>query len=108
MIGKKSESKGNALINDVVDILEERKKKGVLTYEQQRTYDHVKKLELQKKKEEKAKKDLEELGMLSSNAVFKIIEISPKNLQVLNQLLEKEQRAFSEEEKNKILKIVNG
>lgn len=106
MIGKKSELKEDLLIDEVVEILEERKKKGPLTYEQQRTYDHAKKLEVQKKKAEKEKKELEEMGILSGNAIVKIIEISPKNMPVLSQLLAKEQRAFSEEEKEKILSIV--
>ena len=107
MIGKKSELKGDALINDVVEILEERKKRGALTYEQQRTYDHAKILEIQKKKAEKEKKELEELGILSAPSIVKILEISPKNVQVLTQLLAKEQRVFTEEEKKKIISIVN-
>lgn len=106
MIGKRLELKEDVLINDVVDILEERKKRGPLTYEQQRTYDHAKKLEVQKKKAEEAKKELEETGILSSNVIAKMIELSPKNVQVLNQLLAKEQRVFSEEEKKKILSII--
>jgi DNA-directed RNA polymerase subunit F len=106
MIGKRSELKGDALINEVVDILEERKKRGALTYEQQRTYDHAKRLEVQKKKAEQEKKALEALGILSAGAVIKIIELSPKGIAVLNQLLAKEQRVFSEDEKKKILSIV--
>lgn len=106
MIGKGSELKGDATINEVVDILEERKKRGDLTYEQQRTYDHAKKLEVQKKKADKEKKELEDLGILSAGTIIKIVELSPKNMMVLNQLLIKEQRVFSEEEKKKMLSIL--
>jgi len=106
MIGGKSEFKGNAIINEVQDLLEERKKHGELTYEQQRAYDHAKAL-VQKKHYDKIKKELEALGILSDDAIAKILEISPKDKVLLSQLLIREKRVFSDEDKEKILSIVN-
>ncbi|MGC8478764.1 MAG: hypothetical protein ACP5NE_02460 [Candidatus Micrarchaeia archaeon] len=105
MIGKKSEFKGNALIKDVEELIEKRGKVGELTYEQKRAYEHAKAL-VQKKHYNELKKELESLGMLSDDAVAKVLEIMPKSKVLLSQLLIKEKRVFSDEDKEKILSIL--
>ncbi|MEM3227380.1 MAG: hypothetical protein QXK65_00320 [Candidatus Micrarchaeaceae archaeon] len=106
MIGKKAELKGNALINEVVNLIEDRKKAGELTYEQQRAYDHAKAL-VKKRRYPAIKKELEALGMLSEDAIAKVLEIYPKDKTLLSQLLIKEKRVFNDEDKEKILSILN-
>lgn len=106
MIGKKSEFKGNALIKEVEELIEKREKAGELTYEQKRAYDHAKAL-VQKKHYDKLEKELKELDMLSDDAIAKILEIFPKSKILLSQLLIKEKRVFSEEDKDKIISILN-
>jgi DNA-directed RNA polymerase subunit F len=89
---------------DVLEILE--KEKAEHTYEQQLAYDHAKKFAISEAKAKKIKKALDELGILNSESETTIIDIMPKNLMTLRQILAHERKSFSDEEVNKILSIV--
>lgn len=106
MIGKAVESEHIVSLNEAGRILDERKKEKELTYEQQLAFDHASKFpKLDKSTEEKLKKELVAMA-LTDKAVFKIIDIMPKNILTLKQILTNENRVFSEEELNKILAAV--
>ncbi len=106
MIGKGVEGEQLASLNEVLETLEERKKSRELTYEQQLAYDHVKKFATgTKTKEEKLKKVLKETGM-SDKAMVKILDIMPKNIMTLKQILAHENRTFDDAELAKILASV--
>ena len=94
MIGKGAGKEEQASLNEVLEILEERKKGKELTYEQQLAYDHVKKFASgAKAKEEKLKKALKEAG-IGDKAVIKVLDIMPKNIMTLKQILAHENRTF--------------
>lgn len=105
MIGKQAGAGEAVPIDEVIAILEERKKSGELTYEQQIALEHSKKFVQNKAHIEKTKKAIEALNMLSSRGVLKVLEIMPKNAMLLRQILAQEKKAFTDEDVNKILAI---
>ena len=105
MIGKESKEGKVVPINTVIEILEERKKDGDLTYEQQIALEHSQKFAQTKAHTEKAKKALEALDMLNTKSIFKILEIQPRNAMLLKQILMQEKKTFSDEDIQKILAI---
>ena len=105
MIGKESKEGKVVPINAVIEILEERKKSGDLTYEQQIALEHSKKFAQTKAQNEKTKKALEALGTLNTKSVFKILEIMPRNAMLLKQILMQEKKTFSEDDIKNILAI---
>lgn len=106
MIGKEVSDTKPVSIYDVVDILG-KGKEGELTYEQQTALEHAKRL-TGSKAHEKTRKSLEGMGILAEMSVLKLIEIMPKNMMTLKQVLIKEKRTFSAEELQKILDILKG
>ena len=91
-------------IEDVINVLENDKSE--LTYEQQLALQHAKRFATSSKaKSEKVRKELEGTGILSGRSVIKILEIMPKNLMTLKQILMNERRTFSDEELTKLLAI---
>lgn len=107
MIGKAAKNNGNASLSEVLDILENRKKEKELTYEQQIALEHATKFAPQKSHEQKIKKALEELGLLSNHAILTILNTMPKSELLLKQILANEKKAFQEDEIKKILSIIN-
>ncbi len=108
MIGKDVEAENMVTLNEVRDILEERKKKKELTYEQQLAYEHAKRASgMDKAAEKKLQKALAELGV-EGKAAVKVIDILPKTTLTLKQILMHENRTFSDEEIAKILAAVKG
>ncbi|MCL4372084.1 DNA-directed RNA polymerase subunit F [Candidatus Marsarchaeota archaeon] len=106
MIGKKAEQNGFITLDEVYEILKERKKSPKpLTYEQQLAYEYVEKFKLPKKHTEKAKSDLQKLGILSDYAVAKLIEVMPKNAGMVRQILAKEKGSIDDSAISKILEI---
>ncbi len=106
MIGKGVQGGEQASLNEVLEILEQRKKDKELTYEQQLAYEHVKKFATgTKANTEKLKKSLKEAG-LSDKAVLKVLDIMPKNIMTLKQILAHENRTFEDAELVKILASV--
>ena len=106
MIGKKTENEDATPLNEVRRVLEERKKDGELTYEQQLAYEHAKKFAgLEKAKEEKFKKELVDAGMSPRTAV-KVMDIMPKGAMTLRQILAHENRTYTDDEIAKILAVI--
>ena len=92
-------------IDEVIKILEESKGSTDLTYEQQLALQHAKKSGVPKAKSEKIAKTLKEMGILEERSIIKILEIMPKNVMTLRQILMQERRAYTDEEINKILAL---
>lgn len=106
MIGKNVDSEELTSLSEVKEVLEQRKKDGELTYEQQLAYEHAKKFASgERSKEEKFKKALVEAGASPKSAI-KIMDIMPKNAMTIRQILMHENRAFTDEEVNKMLATV--
>lgn len=105
MLGKEAHSVKAVTVSDVVEILEDRKKSGELTYEQQIALEHAKKFAQTKAHASKVKTALEGLNILNPNSILKVLEIMPKNAMLLRQILMQEKKAFSNDDLNKILAI---
>ncbi len=106
MIGKEVSETKPVSIDDVVDILG-KYKEGELTYEQKIALEHAKKLTGGKGRE-KAKKALEGMSIFTEMSILKLIEVMPKNMMTLKQVLVKEKRTFTNEELQKALDILKG
>jgi DNA-directed RNA polymerase subunit F len=107
MIGKKSELKGRVSMVEVLDMLDERKKYGELTYEQQKSYEHAEKI-VDKVRFKKAKEKLEELGILNDASVIKLAELLPKGQMLVKQIIASEGKTFDDAQVTKILAITSG
>ena len=107
MIGKESKQTGQVSLNEALGILEARKKERELTYEQQIAMEHAEKFAAAKGSEQKARKALEELGMLSQHTILIILNTMPKTEMLLKQILSGEKKAFTDAEIKKIISIVN-
>ncbi len=90
-------------IEDVINVLE--KDKTELTYEQQLALQHAKKFAAGKAKNEKMRKELEGMGILTERSIIKMLEVMPKNLMTLKQILVHERRSFTDEELSKLLAV---
>lgn len=107
MIGKEAKQAGSASLNEVLGILEERKKERELTYEQQIALEHAGKFVPVKASEQKARKALEALGTLTQQSLTCIINTMPRGEALLKQILAGEKRAFSDDEIKQMLSIIN-
>ncbi len=108
MIGKGVEDKGFASVDEVYEVLKERKKSAKpLTYEQQIAYEHAEKFKVPKKQYEKTKKELKETGLLGDTAIENVLSVMPKSAMLLKQILTKEKSSPSDDEVKKILSILN-
>ena len=92
-------------IEDVIQVLEDGKGEAELTYEQQLALQHAKKFSVTKAKGEKIRKALEALDLLSEKSIIKILEVMPKNIMTLRQILSGERKTFTDEEVNKVLAL---
>ncbi len=91
---------------EALEILEKRKKDGDLGYEQQVSYDHIKKFsKLDSSKAQKLCKQIEELGV-SEKSSIQIVDVLPMNLLQLKQVLANEKNAPDQEVVDKILKLI--
>jgi len=108
MIGKEITGKKVAMIDEVLDILEERKKSGDITYEQQLALEHTKKFAQETQKLAKIKKELNEMGTLKDECIAKILEIMPSNVMMLRQVLAGCKNTVDDVTVNKIFAIVKG
>jgi DNA-directed RNA polymerase subunit F len=106
MIGKDSKRNGYVSLSEVLEILESRKKDKELTYEQQIAFEHATKF-ASAKSDSKIRKGLQELGILSDQTVISILDVMPKNMALLKQILATEKRTFSDEEVKKVLSLIN-
>lgn len=105
MIGKEIKNNGNVSLSDVWEILEDRRKKDSLIYEQQIALEHAKKFKLPEHDYTKLKKRLDDLGMLKSETIIKLIDIKPQNVMILKQILISEKKEFSEGDLKTLLDI---
>lgn len=105
MIGKESKESGSVSLHSVWKLLEERRKKKDPIYEQQIALEHAEKFKITDQQYDKMKKKLEDLKLLKSGTVVKIIDIRPKNEALLKQILASERKSFSNEEVQSILAI---
>ncbi|MCL4381625.1 hypothetical protein M1614_01435 [Candidatus Marsarchaeota archaeon] len=105
MIGKEIKNNGNVSLSDVWEILEDRRKKDSLIYEQQIALEHAKKFKLPEQDYTRLMKKLEESGTLKSETIIKLIDIKPQNIMILKQVLMSEKKEFSESELKTLLDI---
>ncbi len=108
MIGKEVTGKRSATIDEVLEILESRSKAGDLTYEQQLALEHTKKFAHDKQKVAKAKKELNELGVLKDDCIAKILDIMPNSVMLLKQVLAGCRNTLDEETVNKVFAVLKG
>ena len=108
MIGKESKLKGVASINEVMSILEERRKRGEWIYEQQRSYEHAEKVSPAKERSKKVFKELVALDFIDEMTATKITDIMPANLMLLKQVIAGENKSYDEDQVNKIFAITSG
>jgi DNA-directed RNA polymerase subunit F len=108
MIGKAILNKRIVSIQEVLEILENRKKESELGYEQELAYEHAKKFsKISKEKAEKLIQQLGEIKKLSEEAKIKIVEILPKNEDTLRQILANEPYTLEENEIKRVMELIN-
>jgi len=106
MIGKEHSEPNAVSMPEALSILEERKKEGELGYEQEITYEHVKKFaKLGRSDAEKMAKELSDFG-ISKKGIAKIIDIMPISVLQLKQVLIIERRNFDEDVIAKIFETI--
>lgn len=95
-------------IEEVNDMLTERKKEGELDYIQEQTLDYTEKF-VEKSKNKKAEKIIKELTekKVPANTALKIIEVWPKNEDTLKLILSKEHVELSEEDFKSLLETLS-
>ncbi len=102
MIGENAKDIGSASINDVFDILSKLKKDSEFGYEQQNTLEYAEKFKLSEEKYKKIKKNLESME-LSQNIINKLLEVTPKNAELVKYIASTEGIEIDDEKINKIL-----
>jgi DNA-directed RNA polymerase subunit F len=106
MLGKKKLDEKRLALPEVKKILEERKEKGELLYEQSIALDHLMKFcKLDVKNAQKLKEELIEIEVPPDVAV-KITDILPEDKHDLGVIFAKERHILGDEETEKILEIV--
>jgi DNA-directed RNA polymerase subunit F len=106
MIGKEHSEPNAVSMPEALSILEERKKEGELGYEQEITYEHVKKFaKLGRSDAEKMAKELSDFG-ISKKGIAKIIDIMPISVLQLKQVLIIERRNLDEDVIAKIFETI--
>jgi DNA-directed RNA polymerase subunit F len=106
MIGKEVKESKPVSITEVAKILEDNSG-ATPTYEQQVALEHAKKVS-EGKSPEKIRKALEALNLMSEPSVIKVLEVWPKNMATLRQVLVREKRTYSDEDLNKVLELIKG
>lgn len=106
MIGKEVEEIGYANTEEVYKILKKRKP-SEMKYEQQTALEHAEKFKIDKKSYAKIKAALDGIEDVSDSIKAKILEILPKNEMLLKQILASERASIDDEDKAKLLKLIN-
>ncbi len=108
MIGKSAEEKGTVSIDEVYEILKERKKSAKpMTYEQQIAFEHSEKFKVPKKQYDKVKAAIKATGLLSDASLDNVLSVWPKSLTLLKQILTKEKNMPSDDDLKRLLGIIN-
>lgn len=103
----------NITLAEAKAILEKKEQEKVaaqkeLGYEQKVTLEHLRKfVRLSPETTEKAKKELEALGVLKDYQISALIDVLPKNEEEVNMLFVKERIGLEKEQVGKILSILN-
>jgi len=106
MLGKKKLDERGLTLPEIKKILEDRKEKGELLYEQGIALDHLMKFcKLDLKSAQKLKEELLGIG-ISSEIAVKITDILPEDKYDLGVIYAKERHILDNEETEKILEIV--
>ena len=105
MIGREVKESKPVSISEVAKILEDNSG-ATPTYEQQVALEHAKKVT--EGKTEKIRKSLEDLKIISEQGVIKVLEVMPKNMSTLRQVLSREKKTFADEDLTKILELTKG
>ncbi len=88
-------------------IMDKRKEEGDLSYEQNVTYEYLKKMsKLSPSKAEALRKELQEVAILKPRHIAKIIDIMPDTEDEVKLLFEKERTNLKKDEITKIVEIV--
>ncbi len=94
-------------IEEAKKILERRKNEGDLSYEQNITYEYLKKMsKLSDKKVEELRNALQEIEILKPRHIVKIIDILPDTEEEVKLIFEKETTNLKKDEIAKIVEIV--
>ncbi len=104
MIGKEVKDSKPVSITEVEKILEDNSGASP-TYEQTVALEHAKKVS-EGKTPEKIRKALEGLNLMSESGVIKVLEVWPKNMATLRQVLSREKRTYTDEDLNKVLELI--
>ena len=92
---------------EALDMLKKRKKQGELGYEQDITFELLKKTtKLSLKDAEKLKQELGDLGFLKDWMIVKIIDIVPGTEEELRAVFEKQKAGLKKQNYEEILKVV--
>ncbi len=102
MIGEEFKEEGSLSLNEVYEILSKRKEGSELSYEQKMTLEYVEKFKIPEAKFKKIKSDLEAME-LSSNLINKLLELDPKNSEVIKYAAASNHVTLEEDQINKIL-----
>ncbi len=105
MIGKEGKDKSSVTLTKAWGILEGRRKSREATYEQQLAIEHASKFKIDEAASEKQRKALEELGLLKSDTITKLIDVQPGNEMLARQVISMEKKAFEQEDVAKILSV---
>ena len=104
-IGKQNVTEKPVSVSEVKKILEDRKERGELTYEQKVTLEYAQEFgKIGPRKLKEALEKLKDLGLDDKIAV-KIIDIKPKTKEELKLIFEKTRLGLKEEQVKKILDI---
>lgn len=105
MIGKGISFKKEMPLYEVLDILEQRKEKAELGYEQKLTYEYCKKFsKLPKTKAAKLIEELKAVEGMDEHLAIKIVDILPEKIEVLKLLVPKGSK-LKDEKLQEIMKI---
>ena len=106
MIGKRVNSSEDVPLYKVKDLLKEKSKEGELSYEQNLTYDYVKKFgKITPAKAEKLLEELKKVDGMDDKTAIKILDILPKEEEKLKLLVPKDS-TMDESKLKEILELV--
>ena len=96
-------------ISEVKEILEKRKKKEELAYEQQQSFEHAEKCSKHSSKDAQklAKSIIEKNEKIVETTAVKIVDIMPQHVETLKAIFVKDKIVLSDEEVNDVFKVLH-
>ena len=108
MIGRSKLSEKPLSLPEALAVLEKRKKKGDLSFEQQSTFEYLKKhSKTTKINAEKLKEELDKFSFIDEKIAVKIIDLMPSNAEELKMLFATTRHTISDDVAKEVLEIVN-